>query len=301
MCFTEHIGYTCGHSSVPVKRACPLTTEFHGNQCCSNSATRPILALTFCPPCARIVHGRWVNIIQFEHRFMHERGACGCEVVFPNLQHPRVVSHEASAGDAAPDAGTPGEARSSVVASQRGDQEMAHRYMGFTGQPQANVTNVDESGRFPVADHVSAAAASTLGFELTTRQTGNSQMQTLRPSAAPFTPATPARDHHPHLDSGYRHIHPITPWDSNAVPYGPNMPPYLSHQGGGIPYGGGNVDPSAVGETSTPGPSSSAKGKGKQKASKKSRRGGGANQGQSSQQHDRGNNQSHRRVSPAAA
>ncbi|KAI1372717.1 hypothetical protein F4677DRAFT_449202 [Hypoxylon crocopeplum] len=92
MCFTEYLGYTCGHTSHPVKRPCPLTTQLHNNPCCPNSASRPILAQTMCPPCARILHGRYVDIIQNEHRFMHERGVCSCPIQFPDLQGPRLIS-----------------------------------------------------------------------------------------------------------------------------------------------------------------------------------------------------------------
>ncbi|XXG94952.1 ndufs2, NADH ubiquinone oxidoreductase 49 kd subunit [Hypoxylon texense] len=98
MCFTEYMGYTCGHASVPVKRLCPLTTQLYNNPCCAQNAVRPVLAPTFCPTCARILHGRWVNIIESEHRFMHERGVCGCPAQFPYLQQPRVVSHYVDSG-----------------------------------------------------------------------------------------------------------------------------------------------------------------------------------------------------------
>ncbi|KAI1775603.1 hypothetical protein F4818DRAFT_457820 [Hypoxylon cercidicola] len=93
MCFTEYLGYTCGHASSSVKRLCPLTTQLYNNPCCAHNAVRPFLSPTFCPACARILHGRWVNILECEHRFMHERGACGCSAKFPHLQQPRVVSH----------------------------------------------------------------------------------------------------------------------------------------------------------------------------------------------------------------
>ncbi|KAI1408786.1 hypothetical protein F5Y13DRAFT_204534 [Hypoxylon sp. FL1857] len=94
MCFIEYLGYTCGHTSIPVKRPCPLTTQLYNNPCCPNAAARPLLAQTMCPGCARVLHGRYVNIIEHEHRFMHERGACNCEVKFPYLQQPRVIQHE---------------------------------------------------------------------------------------------------------------------------------------------------------------------------------------------------------------
>ncbi|KAI0889696.1 uncharacterized protein GGS22DRAFT_194082 [Annulohypoxylon maeteangense] len=93
MCFTEFLGYTCGHTSLPVKRPCPMTTQSHVNPICPFPACRPLLAFTMCPPCARIVHGRWVDIVIHEHEFMHARGACHCPVRFPYLQQPRVVDH----------------------------------------------------------------------------------------------------------------------------------------------------------------------------------------------------------------
>ncbi|KAI1105503.1 hypothetical protein F4804DRAFT_350518 [Jackrogersella minutella] len=113
MCFIEYLGYTCGHTSLPIKRPCPMTTSLHDNPCCPQPAARPILAATMCPSCARILHARWVNIIVHEHRFMHERGACRCEVRFPHLQEPRLVSHQepgggASVADSAASTAVPG-------------------------------------------------------------------------------------------------------------------------------------------------------------------------------------------------
>ncbi|KAI1208972.1 uncharacterized protein F4807DRAFT_105697 [Annulohypoxylon truncatum] len=99
MCFTEFLGYTCGHTSIPVKRPCPMTTQSHVNPICPLPACRPLLAFTMCPSCARIVHGRWVNIIVHEHEFMHARGACHCPLRFPHLQQPRVVSQYEDAED----------------------------------------------------------------------------------------------------------------------------------------------------------------------------------------------------------
>ncbi|KAL1865514.1 hypothetical protein Daus18300_007159 [Diaporthe australafricana] len=91
MCFSEFIGYTCGHSSPEVLRPCPMTTQFYTNPLCTQHARRPILAPEMCPACQRVIHGRAVLITEWEHRWMHERGACGCEVQFPDLIRPRVV------------------------------------------------------------------------------------------------------------------------------------------------------------------------------------------------------------------
>ncbi|KUI66359.1 hypothetical protein VM1G_02072 [Cytospora mali] len=91
MCFSEFIGYTCGHSSSEVLRPCPMTTQLYTNPLCGRYARRPILAPKMCPACQRVLHGRAVLIVEWEHRWMHERGVCGCEVQFPDLFRPRVV------------------------------------------------------------------------------------------------------------------------------------------------------------------------------------------------------------------
>ncbi|KAI0854132.1 hypothetical protein F5Y00DRAFT_267398 [Daldinia vernicosa] len=96
MCFVEYVGYTCGHTSVPVMRPCPMTTQMHNNPCCPHPACRPMLPSSMCPACGRILHGRFIDIIEYEHRFMHERGACSCGIRFPHLQQPRMVTRSGS-------------------------------------------------------------------------------------------------------------------------------------------------------------------------------------------------------------
>ncbi|KAI1502445.1 hypothetical protein F5X99DRAFT_427377 [Biscogniauxia marginata] len=86
-----------------------MTTHLHSNPCCPCPATRPFLASEMCPACARILHGRWVQILEMEHRFMHERGACGCEVRFPALQQPRLVTATGNQGQGAENAAQFGE------------------------------------------------------------------------------------------------------------------------------------------------------------------------------------------------
>lgn len=103
MCFCEFIGYTCGHCSPGVVRPCPMTTLCHVNKPCPTKAMRPTMAPTMCPACSRITHSRSVLIVEWEHRFMHERGACGCAVIFPGLIGPRTVgaiNSEAAAASA---------------------------------------------------------------------------------------------------------------------------------------------------------------------------------------------------------
>lgn len=91
MCFTELIGYTCGHTGATVLRPCPMTTEDTTFPVCSNPGRRPILAGEMCPACLRIMHGRANLVLEWEHHWMHERGVCGCPVVFPDLIAPRVA------------------------------------------------------------------------------------------------------------------------------------------------------------------------------------------------------------------
>ncbi|KAK3341732.1 hypothetical protein B0T25DRAFT_617085 [Lasiosphaeria hispida] len=91
MCIQEHIAYQCGHRSPGVVRPCPMTTASENFAVCRTQATKQHSAFTMCTSCERRLHFRWVLIREWEHRWMHERGVCGCEVVFPGLLHqPRV-------------------------------------------------------------------------------------------------------------------------------------------------------------------------------------------------------------------
>lgn len=87
----EYLGYTCGHTSPAVLRTCPQTTGIPTNPVCKNPATRPQLMASFCVACAHVQHKRWSDIMEQEHRWLHERGACGCPVKFPDLMQPRMV------------------------------------------------------------------------------------------------------------------------------------------------------------------------------------------------------------------
>ncbi|RYP47050.1 hypothetical protein DL768_006845 [Monosporascus sp. mg162] len=94
MCFIEYLGYTCGHTGDSVLRPCPLTTCAHVNPVCPVPAVRPQLSRDHCPACRRVMHNRWVDIMEEEHRWMHERGACGCPVEFPALMQPRMIGRD---------------------------------------------------------------------------------------------------------------------------------------------------------------------------------------------------------------
>lgn len=91
MCFAEFIGYTCGHTSYEVLRPCPLTTMSPSSPICTLYARRPFLAREMCPACQRILYRRADAILKGEHRWMHERGVCGCRIYLPNLPKNRVT------------------------------------------------------------------------------------------------------------------------------------------------------------------------------------------------------------------
>lgn len=97
MCFIEFIAYQCGHPSASVLRPCPLTTAGHNFPVCSKAPYKQYFAETMCTVCERILHSRWVLIRECEHRWLHIRGACGCEVSFPGLLYtPRAIGAEAA-------------------------------------------------------------------------------------------------------------------------------------------------------------------------------------------------------------
>ncbi len=100
MCYKEFIAYQCGHRSVGVVRPCPLTTSGHNYPVCGLAPDKPHYAETMCAACERQLHSRWVLIREWEHRWLHERGVCGCEVAFPGLLYtPRVIGDTAAAED----------------------------------------------------------------------------------------------------------------------------------------------------------------------------------------------------------
>ncbi|GAB1310807.1 hypothetical protein MFIFM68171_01017 [Madurella fahalii] len=104
MCFQEYIAYQCGHRSLSVVRPCPLTTTGHNFPVCAIQPTKQYFSETMCAACERQLHSRWVLIREWEHRWLHERGACGCDVCFPGLlTTPRVIG-----GKAVTDAATTG-------------------------------------------------------------------------------------------------------------------------------------------------------------------------------------------------
>ncbi|KAK0728978.1 hypothetical protein B0T21DRAFT_291746 [Apiosordaria backusii] len=92
MCIREFISYQCGHRSPPVLGTCPLTTEGHNLPVCDKRPDKPTYAETMCTACERALHSRWVLVREWEHRWLHTRGACGCEVVFHGVLNTPQVS-----------------------------------------------------------------------------------------------------------------------------------------------------------------------------------------------------------------
>jgi len=94
MCHQELIAYQCGHRSMGVIRPCPLTTAAQNLKVCAIQPTKQYNALTMCVACERTLHFRWVLVREWEHRWLHERGVCECDVKFPGLLHrPRVSGY----------------------------------------------------------------------------------------------------------------------------------------------------------------------------------------------------------------
>ncbi|KAK4191728.1 hypothetical protein QBC35DRAFT_470408 [Podospora australis] len=100
MCIQEYLHYQCGHRSLlNVLRPCPATTARHNFPVCSQQPPKTWIAETMCAGCERELHSRWVLIREWEHRWLHERGACGCEVQFQGLLYmPRIIGGTTAGG-----------------------------------------------------------------------------------------------------------------------------------------------------------------------------------------------------------
>ncbi|KAK4221746.1 hypothetical protein QBC38DRAFT_461132 [Podospora fimiseda] len=101
MCFQEFIAYQCGHRSLAVIRACPLTTVSPNLSLCSIQPVKQYFAETMCAACERQIHTRWVLIREWEHHWLHDRGACNCQVQYPApVYAPKLVGADEETGDA---------------------------------------------------------------------------------------------------------------------------------------------------------------------------------------------------------
>ncbi|KAI1299136.1 hypothetical protein F5Y03DRAFT_408906 [Xylaria venustula] len=160
MCFTEYIAYQCGHTSTAVSRPCPMTTHQHSNPCCPKPASRPFLYHKMCYPCARIIHARKIDIAEYEHRWMHERGACDCEVQFPGLTEPRLIKRSSTAGEEK-------ETSPTSNASNGADSSAVNYYTSNARTTSSNFTGHSKGSSIPmyaeakVGDNVEVAVRMT--------------------------------------------------------------------------------------------------------------------------------------------
>ncbi|KAL1868039.1 hypothetical protein VTK73DRAFT_3864 [Phialemonium thermophilum] len=104
MCIKENIAYRCGHSSIPVVRPCPITTSFVEAPVCGIQGVYTSESDTNCYACEKVLHKRWILILEYEHRFLHERGACDCDVIYPIEEtRPRLAGGGVVGGSGSPD------------------------------------------------------------------------------------------------------------------------------------------------------------------------------------------------------
>lgn len=93
MCFKDRLVYQCGHTHFPVIRPCPQVTEDPRSPICTIQSSNEFMQATMCVTCEKLLHNRWVLVQEALHRFDHERGICGCPVIFPNLRcRPRLIT-----------------------------------------------------------------------------------------------------------------------------------------------------------------------------------------------------------------
>ncbi|SPQ18583.1 6e4b775e-de8e-4842-a52b-83f2a43e7a40 [Thermothielavioides terrestris] len=162
MCFTERIFYQCAHRSLAVLRLCPMTTAGHNFPVCELAPLKPFYAETMCAACERELHSRWVLIREWEHRWLHERGACSCDVTFPGiLTTPRVIGETSSTVDASESSMATGNAHSASTEENKecsAPMAVTTAESSKNGQPKAGAqhainqtatTTVAGNGRIP--------------------------------------------------------------------------------------------------------------------------------------------------------
>ncbi|ESZ99581.1 hypothetical protein SBOR_0026 [Sclerotinia borealis F-4128] len=89
MCVKKFWGYTCGHCSPCFLVKCPTTAQNDNFPPCSIPAEQPIFANQFCHACMRVNWNKGVIAEEEAHKGRHERGECGCEVVFDRGERER--------------------------------------------------------------------------------------------------------------------------------------------------------------------------------------------------------------------
>ncbi|KAI0974323.1 hypothetical protein F4678DRAFT_486196 [Xylaria arbuscula] len=100
-----------------------------------------------CYSCTRIIHARKVDIAEYEHRWMHERGVCDCEVKFPGLTEPRLIKRSSTAGDekeTSPASNGAGPSAGDSVSAA------ANHHTGNTQTTSSNTTGHSEGSSIPI-------------------------------------------------------------------------------------------------------------------------------------------------------
>ena len=147
MCFQEFIIFQCGHRSLPsVLRPCPLTTAGHQFPVCSIQPLKKHCAVTMCPACERQLHTRWVLIREWEHRWLHERGVCGCDVIFPGLDRPRLIG-AVKGGDSGSEGDGSGEEESKIKEEEAKDKQKTTLAGGEASTSSTNNASTKSRGK----------------------------------------------------------------------------------------------------------------------------------------------------------
>jgi hypothetical protein len=98
MCVKQFYGYTCGHCSIPTLIPCPLVASNPFFPTCGCPAERPIFTGEYCHACFRVVWNSKVLKDEEEHRALHLRGECACEVRFEGEDLEKILKEETPNG-----------------------------------------------------------------------------------------------------------------------------------------------------------------------------------------------------------
>ncbi|TVY54014.1 hypothetical protein LCER1_G002645 [Lachnellula cervina] len=152
MCVKEFLGYNCGHCSIPVLRACPISQSNPTFPVCQYPAERPIFTNDFCHPCSRIIWN--IKVLREEeiHKERHMAGECLCEVIFEGEDREKRLRPRSGKGKEKPVEKAHGGASSGEASGGRNDRQGAeHRYED-RGDRSTGVGQHGSRGRRSVKD-----------------------------------------------------------------------------------------------------------------------------------------------------
>lgn len=98
MCVKQFYGYTCGHCSIPTLIPCPLVASNPFFPTCGFPAERPVFTGEYCHACFRVLWNAKVLKDEEEHRALHLRGECACEVRFEGEDQAKILKEETPNG-----------------------------------------------------------------------------------------------------------------------------------------------------------------------------------------------------------